>query len=250
MNTDRFTGKSGDYAAARPAYPAALIAWLGQKGIGEGARVADIGAGTGKFTAQLLDLGAEVWAVEPNADMRAQLTERLGLHPRCRFADTTAEATGLASASVDLVTAAQAFHWFDAAAFAKECSRILVPGGKVCLVWNSRVADAAVNVATEEASRVFCPTFGGFSNGKGAEHAETAAFFADGFEKLRFPHDLIYSREAFVRRQLSSSYAPSDPAAREAYANALNALFDRFAQNGALTVPNESVAWWGSVSET
>ena len=178
MNTDRFTGKSGDYAAARPAYPAALIAWLAQKGVGEGSRAADVGAGTGKFTAQLLDLGAVVWAVEPNADMRVQLTERLGSHPRCQIAAATAEVTGLAPASIDLVTAAQAFHWFDAAAFARECARILVPGGTVCLVWNSRVPTAAVNVATEEVSRAFCPAFNGFSNGKGAEAAETAAFFA------------------------------------------------------------------------
>lgn len=247
MNTDRFTGKSGDYAAARPAYPPALIAWLGQKGIGEGARVADIGAGTGKFTAQLLELGATVVAVEPNADMRAQLTDRLGLHPRCKIVNAVAEATGLTPASVELVTAAQAFHWFDAAAFARECARILVPGGTVCLVWNSRVADAAVNTATAEISRTFCPAFGGFSNGKGAEHAETAAFFAPGYEKLVFANDLAYSRETFVRRQLSSSYAPADPFARNAYANALGELFDRFAQNGVLTVPNETVAWWGSV---
>ncbi len=247
MNTDRFTGKSGDYAAARPAYPAALVAWLARKGIGEGVRVADIGAGTGKFTAQLLGLGAEVWAVEPNADMRACLAGNLGAHPRCQIVGATAEATGLVPASVDLVTVAQAFHWFDAAAFARECARILVPEGKVCLVWNNRVPATAVNTATAEVSRAFCPAFGGFSNGKGAEDTETAAFFAPGYEKIGFANDLRYSRESFVRRQLSASYAPTDAAARDAYADALGALFDRFAQNGVLTVSNETVAWWGSV---
>ncbi len=247
MNTERFTGKSGDYAAARPAYPAALAAWLARKGIGEGVRVADIGAGTGKFTAQLLGLGATVTAVEPNADMRACLAADLGAHPRCQIVDATAEATGLAPTSVDLVTAAQAFHWFDAAAFARECARILAPEGKVCLVWNNRVPSAAVNAATAEVSRAFCPAFGGFSNGKGAEDAETAAFFAPGYEKIVFVNDLRYLRESFVRRQLSASYAPTDASARDAYAHALGALFDRFSQNGELTVPNETVAWWGGV---
>lgn len=247
MNTERFTGKSGDYAAARPAYPAALAAWLARKGIGEGVRAADIGAGTGKFTAQLLGLGATVIAVEPNADMRACLATDLGAHPRCQIVNATAEATGLAPASVDLVTAAQAFHWFDAAAFARECARILAPEGKVCLVWNNRVPSAAVNAATAEVSRAFCPAFGGFSNGKGAEDAETAAFFAPGYEKIVFANDLRYLRESFVRRQLSASYAPTDASARDAYADALGTLFDRFSQNGVLTVPNETAAWWGSV---
>ena len=181
--TLRFDGKSKDYAAARPAYPAELMAWLAEKGVGEGTKIADIGAGTGKFTAQLIDLGAEVFAVEPNADMRTRLTERFGTHAQCHIVDATAESTALASASVELVTAAQAFHWFDAAAFARECARILVPGGKICLIWNLRVADAPVNEETEQISRVFCPSFNGFSANVTADDANTTAFFTGGDRK-------------------------------------------------------------------
>ena len=245
-NTERFTGKGGDYVAARPAYAQDMLAWLAQKGVGVGARVADIGAGTGKFTAQLLGLGATVWAVEPNADMRAKAEAVLSGNPRCTLVAATAESTTLADGSVDFVTAAQAFHWFDAAAFARECARILTPQGRVCLVWNNRVADAPIHRETAELSRAFCPTFVGFSNGQSEETLKTVAWFAEGFELCRFANDLTYDREGFVRRQLSSSYAPlPDTPAYAAYAAVMGELFDRYAQNGVLVAPNETVAWFG-----
>ena len=134
MNTtERFSGRAGVYQASRPGYPAALSEHLASLGM-RGARVADIGAGTGIFSRLLLELGCTVFAVEPNSDMRH--TAELGLKTCDRFSigSGTAENTGLPEASVSFVTAAQAFHWFDPDAFRQECLRILEPGGLAVFV--------------------------------------------------------------------------------------------------------------------
>lgn len=91
--------------------------------------VADIGAGTGKWTARLLPLGCRICAVEPNGSMRREAERLLGGEPRLTLLGGSAEHTGLPDASVDCVTAAQAFHWFDRERFRAECRRILTPGG-------------------------------------------------------------------------------------------------------------------------
>ena len=134
----RFTGKSQAYASARPGYPPELAEKLRECGAA-GAEAADIGAGTGLFTRLLLGLGCTVCAVEPNDEMRAQAQRELGAIPGFSCRKGTAEDTGLPDGSVSLVTAAQSFHWFSAAAFRRECLRILRPGGAALLVWNARV---------------------------------------------------------------------------------------------------------------
>src|SRR5690606_3925933 len=114
----------------------------GDPAAASGARsvVADIGAGTGKLTAELLRRDWDVVAVEPNDDMRASLVETIGEADRLTVVGAPAERTTLAESSVALVTVAQAFHWFDIDAFRAECLRILVPGGQAALIWNVRRA--------------------------------------------------------------------------------------------------------------
>ncbi|TAM61434.1 methyltransferase domain-containing protein [bacterium] len=131
----RFTARAQSYAAFRPSYPPGLIDAV-LEGLGEPAalRIADIGAGTGISARLLADRGSLVYAVEPNAAMR----NAASAHERVLAVDGTAERTGLADASVDLVTAFQAYHWFDPEPTQREFARVLVPGGRVALVWNVR----------------------------------------------------------------------------------------------------------------
>jgi len=121
------------YARARPSYPEQALDWL----LAADARaVLDLGAGTGKLTAQLVERGLEVTAVEPSDRMRAELEAALG--DRVTALAGRAEAIPLPDASVDTVLVAQAWHWVDPARAIPEVARVLRPGGRLGLVWNRR----------------------------------------------------------------------------------------------------------------
>jgi SAM-dependent methyltransferase len=123
---------SPDYERGRPDYAPAAIEQLG---LDAGAQVLDLGAGTGKLTRLLDAAGLETIAVDPSGAMLDELAARV---PRATAVVGTAEAIPLAASSVDAVTAAQAFHWFDAPAALAEIHRVLRPGGVLGLLWNRR----------------------------------------------------------------------------------------------------------------
>jgi SAM-dependent methyltransferase len=127
-----FAEVAGAYERGRPGYPEDAVSWLA------GAHpcdVVDLGAGTGKLTRALVALGHRVIAVEPLEEMRAELAAIL---PDVRAVAGSAEAMPLPDASADVVTSAQAFHWFDHDDALPEIARVLRPGGRIALVWNSR----------------------------------------------------------------------------------------------------------------
>jgi len=130
--SEGFGRGADDYVAARPSYPAEALDLLD---LGPGVDVLDLAAGTGKLTVDLVARGADVVAVEPVGPMRGRLVDLL---PDVDVRDGTAEAIPLADDSVDVVTAAQAFHWFDAPAALAECARVLRPGGLLAMIWNVR----------------------------------------------------------------------------------------------------------------
>ncbi len=131
-----FDQNAAAYEAARPSYPAEAIAHIvGHGQIGPGRRVLDLAAGTGKLTRLLVQTGADVTAVEPVAAMREQLRARL---PDIDVRDGTAEGLPLGDRSIDVITAAQAFHWFDPPVALAEMHRVLTRKGHLFLVWNVR----------------------------------------------------------------------------------------------------------------
>jgi len=123
------------YERARPDYPAAAIEWIAGPAP---TRVLDLGAGTGKLTAGLVAAGHRVVAVEPDAGMRALLEELAVRLPGVRVLAGAAEQIPLPDAAVDVVTAGQAFHWFDGRRALPEIARVLRPGGRLAPVWNIR----------------------------------------------------------------------------------------------------------------
>jgi SAM-dependent methyltransferase len=127
-----FSEVAGAYERGRPGYPEEAVRWL----VGEApADVVDLGAGTGKLTRSLAALGHRVTAVEPLAEMRAELAKAV---PGARALEGSAEAIPLPDGSADVFTCAQSFHWFEHAAALPEIARVLRAGGRLALVWNSR----------------------------------------------------------------------------------------------------------------
>jgi ubiquinone/menaquinone biosynthesis C-methylase UbiE len=147
--TRGFEAAGERYERGRPDYPPAAVGWLvARLGLAErpGARVLDIGAGTGKLTRPLLERGLRVIAVEPVAGMRRTL-ERTA--PAADIRPGQAEALPLADAEVEAVVAGQAFHWFANPAALGEFARVLGPHGQLGLIWNRRDLDQPLQVAIE-----------------------------------------------------------------------------------------------------
>ncbi|MFF7101604.1 class I SAM-dependent methyltransferase [Streptomyces nigra] len=158
-----FNTAAAQYAANRPSYPPALfdaVEELAGRPLA-GARVVDVGAGTGIATALLHDRGADVLAVEPGEGMAAQF--RRG-HPGIPLVRGTGDALPLATSSADLLTYAQAWHWTDPARSVPEALRVLRPGGALALWWNITPLDIPWHV--EQAMRIES-RFGLHSGGPG-----------------------------------------------------------------------------------
>ena len=126
---------AADYAAHRPGYPVQAVRWVLEAATRQVREVADVGAGTGAFSAVLTGLGYTVTAFEPDPGMLEQLR---GSRPDVAGVLSHAESLPLHDASVDALTAAQAWHWFDRAAAAAEFVRVVRPGGVIGLFWNVR----------------------------------------------------------------------------------------------------------------
>ena len=172
----------------------------------------DLAAGTGKLTRQLVPTGATVIAVEPLGEMRAQLARVL---PAVEALDGTAESIPLADGSVDAVTVAQAFHWFDVGGTAAELHRVLRPRGSLAIMWNTRdpafpLHDAISDVI--EPHRVAVPTHR--SQQWQPELAATGLFA--GPDERVFRHVHVVDVETLVERYASVSFIAALPNDRRA----------------------------------
>ena len=242
-----FSGRVEEYVKARPSYPATVIPILRDAcSLGPKAVVADLGSGTGLFTRRLLESGASVHAVEPNEEMRAAAEATLRTAASFHSVAGSAEATTLPDACVDIVTAAQAFHWFDVDRTRREMTRILrdtAPAGaasrvnNVALVWNDRhLDDTPLLKEYEELLLRTCPRYIALQGKANAVDKYDALLGAGRWTKETVPNEQRLDRDGLVQRLLSSSYAPKagEPSYGSTIAE-LQAVFDRHAVNGEVT---------------
>jgi len=219
-----FARSAAAYERGRPEYPSEALSALG---IAPGDVVLDLAAGTGKLTRPLLETGAEVIAVEPVAEMRAALPAS------ARALDGTAERIPADDSSVDLVTVAQAFHWFDGDAALAEIHRVLRPGGRLALLWNRRVEDAPVNLAIDalvDPHRAGTPTHRG--EGWRAAFDRTSLF--GPLEEHTFANEQHLDADGLEARVASISFIASLPYDERAE---IVAAVRELAADGPVTIP-------------
>jgi SAM-dependent methyltransferase len=188
----------------------AMVEWIRVgAGLHAGSIVADVGSGTGISARLFLDAEWEVFAVEPNREMREAAERLLGSHPSFHSVNGCAEETTLADGSVDLVSAAQAFHWFDPRKTRPEFNCILKSNGHVALIWNERVLDATPFLRDYERLLLSCATDYRQVRHENIGEKELAAFFTGGYAAHALPNEQIFDFEGLKGRLLSSSYVPA-----------------------------------------
>lgn len=235
--TARFSVRVPYYHTYRPRYPKAVIDTLANYGLTPDSIVADMGAGTGISSELFLDHGCTVYAVEPNAEMRAACEHYYGERSNFRVVNGTAEATALADHSIDWIIAGQAFHWFDHAAARTEFARVLRNGGGIALFWNDRAENVSAFVNEYNAiMRVYDIEQGSTPRAQNliVEEDQIAAFFAPaGCDRIEVRNPIDYDFDTLKGRAISSSYAPLPGHARhDEMIAALRAVFDRHQVGG------------------
>jgi ubiquinone/menaquinone biosynthesis C-methylase UbiE len=244
--TQRFTNRVAYYHAARPRYPAALLECLQREaGLTPESIVADIGSGTGISSEIFLRHGNTVYAVEPNDAMRAEAETHYGSDPNFKSVAATAEATTLPAASVDLVAAGQAFHWFKLPETPAEFKRILKPDGYVCLFWNSRQMDSTPFLTEyEDLLKRYSVDYNEVNHRsqtreKDADERDKIQrlFGHDNYRLFMFPNQQATDEATLIGRALSSSYVPLEDHPNHApLMAALRALFAARQQNGQVMI--------------
>lgn len=250
METENtFSNVSSIYDRARPSYSAKLINDLYSKyGVSGASTIADIGAGTGKFSRLLLERGSFVYLIEPNEDMQKESLKELKDYKNFKPISADSSNTTLPDESVDFITAAQAFHWFDTKAFIEESKRILKKNSKTFLIWNIRDERAPINKKTYSIFSRYCPRFKGFGGGIKEDDERIIEYFDGRYEKLKYPNSIVLNREEFLLRNLSGSYSLQEGDKNYSrYKKRLESLFDEFSDGDVVTIPNESILYVGSV---
>lgn len=244
---ERFSDKAGAYARYRPSYPAALLDEL-ERAVGgaAGKTAADIGSGTGIFSAQLLDRGFRVLAVEPNPEMRGAAESALG--GRVGFSSLPGEGarTGIPTAAMDAVVCAQAFHWFADRESALEMLRIAKPGAPILLTWNYRPEDLrGFQGRYEELLATFCPDFTATSH-KRLEEEQVAALFPERkIRTFRCGNGRSLAFDSLRGSLESCSYCvPADHPNYAPLMTGLEEVFDAFSVDGLIRIDLECVGFF------
>jgi SAM-dependent methyltransferase len=245
-SSDRFLGRVENYAKHRPSYPAAAIDLLAQRcGLNPGAQVADLGAGTGILSRLLLERGARVFGIEPNAEMRRYSVAALGgadFHGQ----DGAAEHTRLPDATIDLLVAGQSFHWFHPERTRTEALRILKPGAWAALLWNERPKGATPFLDEYEAVlRRYAPEYDAVARLR-AEEGGIRRFFGHAPELATFSNQQVFDFEGLAGRVESSSYAPlPDRPEHEPLMRGLREVFERHQREGKVAFPYRTLVYFG-----
>jgi SAM-dependent methyltransferase len=249
----RFSSRVDNYIRYRPGYPPGVIQTLREEcGLVPSSLIADVGSGTGLLARIFLEFGCHVTGIEPNAEMRGAGERLLADFPGFTSLDGSAEATGLPSASVDIVTAGQAFHWFDPIRTRAEFLRILKPAGWAALVWNERRLDSTPFLRGYEALlHTYGTDYDQINHRNVEENPETIpAFFGGVYKVARFDNVQLFDFQGVKGRLESSSYTPEPGHPNYAPMLAeLKRLFDEYQQAGQVAFEYDTRMFYGRFQE-
>ncbi|MDH3714210.1 MAG: class I SAM-dependent methyltransferase [Gammaproteobacteria bacterium] len=234
-STQRFSDRVADYQRYRPGYPAAVFDYLIDRcRLTTADVVVDVGAGTGLSTEPWLTRSFRVQAVEPNAEMRAAAADCLTAYPQLELVDGTAEALPMPDGGAGLITAAQAFHWFESDASRSEFKRVLKPDGHVALIWNERQSDASAFLkGYEKAMQAYASDYSTITHERRSTRRIVEFFAPDEVTEQGFDNTQAFDFEALCGRVWSSSYAPPPDSPNYApLREQMRQLFDRYASDG------------------
>ena len=234
----RFSNRVENYVKYRPTYPRQVLELFeNEMGLMPGSVVADIGSGPGVSARNFLENGNIVYCVEPNDAMREAAESLLKAFPGFRSIKGDAANTTLPDASIDIITAAQAFHWFDPDPTKREFKRIIKPGGYAALLWNLRQLDTTPFLGEYEKFILDNANDYAAVRHDNITEREISAFFDRGYEKAVFDNIQIFDFNGLKGRLFSSSYMPAEDSEHgERIKKELFELFTKHAEGGKIKV--------------
>lgn len=209
-STERFSDRVENYVKYRPSYPKELFTYLSHElGLNKTSIVADIGSGTGILTQELLAISQAVYGIEPNKEMRLASIAFIGEKNNYFPIDSTSEHTKLTENSIDIITVAQAFHWFNTEQTLIEFRRILKNEGKMVLIWNNRINNTEFLKKYDDALIKYGTDYNEV-NHQNLSDEKIMRCFSKKYHKVSFPNFQEFNFDGVLGRLSSSSYAPKN----------------------------------------
>jgi len=248
--TKRFSDRVENYVKFRPSYPKKLIDHLRKKKIIKmDQNIADIGSGTGIFSKLLLTTNNRIFAVEPNEDMRKAAEKYLHNKPNFNSIDGSAEETTLKENSIDIITAAQSFHWFDLEKTKKEFLRILKPKGSIVLIWNVRKSKGSpFSVEYDKLLKFHIPEYLQVSH-RNIDLKRVSNFTGpNDIQKFTCQNIQIFDFEGIKGRLQSSSYTPTEEQAEYSILmKDLEEIYNKFQIDGKVQLMYDCEMYFGQL---
>jgi len=250
-STERFSDRVSNYIGYRPSYPRELIDTLMTEcHLNSQSTIADIGSGTGIFSRLMLDKDCYVSGVEPNRNMREAAEQQLGDYHKFSSIDGQSERTGLDDSSIDLITAAQSFHWFATGDTRREFIRVLNSGGHVALIWNQRKLDQPFQIEYDCMLRKFAADYSTVNHMNISSEDIEDFFSPNQVAKFEFENSQIFDLAGFLGRMQSSSYVPKTGTAEHLrLIQAAEDLFNRYQSSETISFEYNSVFYLAEFSD-
>lgn len=247
-----FSNVAQEYEKYRPKYPIKCVKYLKEKcDLNDDSCIVDIGAGTGIFTEMLLYNNLKVIAVEPNDEMRKILKEKLGNNKNLIIKKGTAENTTIDEKNADLITVAQAFHWFDIEKFRNECRRILKPNGNVFIIWNKLDTNNIIVRELKDVDYKYAKRYDEIDNVLKDENREEIIkqFFKNqSYDTKIIENNLKNNKEKFIGFNLSKSYSLRKGETNyKNYIKGFESIFEKYNNGGTIMIANKAYGYLGKI---